>query len=471
MSGAYVAKPAMPPTPDPPVADPPPGWNPNWPFPGPLPPGYVPEYTFPVTATAVIKVGQAAAVAGTAYDHATYITNEPDVAALGAAIGGEVISVSPSGASFSEGVYWNISDNITFGITKANEGQTIELTATSAIGGEIITGTASIGIYEYVYSLNLSGDSTIGIDDDESVSVTVTLRDHDTLKSDAPGAAVLTWTATINGAAIGLRFAIDASYSSSIESEYSDLGDYYGAEENIEFDLDNDDSGETVVLRVESTVYGNEINKTLDIDVQGNPEYAIYSVTFSGDDAAHEIPPGHEHAGTYEKNSYSASIYLGNSAGFTFAPYASLYLKHVSALPAPPGESWIFQNGPTTANDDFWGWYPICTPPAGGYDPDLNMPWRVGDSAEAELIIRLDVIREAYPFPWSGELIYNVNHTEDAHEWGGPGTWNYTFGVYDANDVLLEEHTKQNVGYGSFPTAITWLTFNGATGVVTVVNP
>ncbi len=465
MSGAYVAKPAL--VPDPIAVDPPPGWNPNWPFPGPLPPGYVPEYTFPVTATAVIKVGQAAAVAGTAYDHATYITNEPDVAALGATVSGEVISVSPSGASFSEGVYWNISDNITFGITKTNEGQTIELTATSAIGGEIITGTASIAIYAYVYSLSLSGDSTIGIDDDELVSVTVTLRDHDTLKSDAPGVAGLTWTATINGAAIGLRFAVDASYSSSIESEYSDLGDYYGAEEDIEFDLDNDDSGETVVLRVESTVYGNELSDTLGIEVQGDPEYAIFSVTFSGDDAPYWDD------GLWDSTSYSASIYIGNSAGFTFAPYASLYLKHNSGTlggGAQP-ESWVFQNGPTTANDDFWGWYPICTPPAGGYDPDIYMPWRVGDSAEAELIIRLDVIREAYPFPWSGELIYNVNHTERADARMGPGTWNYTFSVYDANDVLLEEHTKQNVGYGSFPTAITWLTFNGATGVVTVVNP
>ena len=275
MAGAYVAKPAVPPTPDPPVADPPPGWNPNWPFPGPLPPGYVPEYTFPVTATAVVKIGEAAAVAGSArqvaavagiaYDHVTYITNEPDVAALGATVSGEVISLSPPGASFSEGAYWNISDNITFGITKANEGQTITLVATSAIGGEIITGTTSISIYAYDYSLNLSGDESIEYD--EATSVTVTLRDHGTLKSDDPGSATLTWTATLDGGAVDLKFSGDAGYGSSVESEYSDLGDYYGAEEDIEFDLEEEDEERTVVLRVESTVYGDALNETLDITI------------------------------------------------------------------------------------------------------------------------------------------------------------------------------------------------------------
>lgn len=283
MSGAYVAKPAVvaPITPTPP-----PGWDLDWPFPGPFPPGYVPEYTFPMSATGIIKVGEAAAVSGSARDHVEFLTNEPDIAVLSATVNGVSREISPASAIFVSGVYWNISDNISFpDLTRADEGGTIVLTGVSAIDGEVITGTVNIAIYAYVYSLNLSGPSEI--EHDEVASVTVSLRDHDTLTTSEPTGSTLTWTATLEGAAVGLKFSGDPEFSNSIESVYSDIGTYWGAEESIEFDLDEDeDDGKTVTLSVESTVWGDGVSDTIEIDI-----IKVYVVSFTASVVDNGIDP------------------------------------------------------------------------------------------------------------------------------------------------------------------------------------
>lgn len=73
MSGAYVAKPDAVIVPDVP-----PGWNIDWPFPGPSPPGYTPVYSFPLDAQAAVVPGVSVVdVTLRALDQGEYGTVEP----------------------------------------------------------------------------------------------------------------------------------------------------------------------------------------------------------------------------------------------------------------------------------------------------------------------------------------------------------------------------------------------------------
>jgi hypothetical protein len=295
MGGAYVAKPAVAPTPDPPIEPQPPGWNTDWlfdagesglPGSGPHPPGYEPEYSLVTTAPAEIETDDTVPVTGSLRDHSTFATPEPDSIIWTAAINEGPIALKFEGGAFAFSIsssttfltYWGASPDIEFDLDRDNEGDTVVLTGISTIGKETVTQTVNILIHEHEYSLWLSGDSNIGVDDDDTASVTVTLRDHDTEKTEEPmeeseelTESTLTWTATINGAAIGLKFAADADYSSSIESEYSDLGDFFGGEEDIGFDLEEEEEDRVITLRVESIVWEDELSDTMDIAVEGRP--------------------------------------------------------------------------------------------------------------------------------------------------------------------------------------------------------
>lgn len=280
MAGAYVAKPAVdlpPPEGPPTVDDVPPGWDLNWPFPGPYPPGYAPELTLPMTATETIRFFGTAAVTGEFRDHTIFVTNEPDAVVLTAVIASSPsrdINLRFSGDSeYASSVsinctladYWGVGGDVEFELTRADEGGIITLTGTGAISGVTVTDTVEIIVYEPIYSLVMSGTTDMAYDG--TASITTSLRDHETLGTDEPTGSTLTWTATIDGVAVDLRFSGDTEYSESISSSYSDIGDYWGAEKDIEFDLTAENNGDTIVLRVESTVFEEDLNITHDISV------------------------------------------------------------------------------------------------------------------------------------------------------------------------------------------------------------
>ena len=287
MSGAYTAKPAVPPEEVPVVPTPPPGWDLDWTFPGPYPPGYTPAFTLPMTATAVIVPSGTAAVSGEFRDHADYLTNEPDAIIWTAVIvsspereielrfeGEEEYADSISSDS-TLGDFWSVAPSVEFELTRSDEGGIITLTGTSAIDGTTVVGTADISVYAYAYSLNLSGPANMAWDD--TASAVVSLRDHGTLGTNEPTGSTLTWTALLDGAAVDLRFS-GGAYSSSIESVYSDIGAYWGAEKDIEFDLTEDDVEKTITLIVTSTAFGDELSDTIEIEIDPIP-YPVSYVT------------------------------------------------------------------------------------------------------------------------------------------------------------------------------------------------
>ncbi len=85
MGGAYVAKPAVPTEPDVP-----PGWDPDWDFPGPNPPGYEPEYSLNLSAQSQMIPGVTVDdISLFLADHDTYETREPQSHMIWSAIFGD----------------------------------------------------------------------------------------------------------------------------------------------------------------------------------------------------------------------------------------------------------------------------------------------------------------------------------------------------------------------------------------------
>lgn len=167
MSGAYVAKPAVASTPDPPIEPRPPDWDDfdegSWPFDGgesglpgsgPHPPGYTPDYSLVMTATAEITPTGTASVTGSLRDHSTFATGEPSAIAWTAAIDGESVDLKFTGESFASSIssstsfltYWGAAPSIEFDLTDDNDGDVVVLTGTTTVGGETITQTVEIEI-------------------------------------------------------------------------------------------------------------------------------------------------------------------------------------------------------------------------------------------------------------------------------------------------------------------------------------
>lgn len=154
MSGAYVAKPAVPPEEVPVVPTPPPGWNPDWPFPGfpgydpdpffpaPFPPGYATSYSIVTTATESIAPTGTASATSSVRDQSTYATNEPSAITWTATIDGEAIGLKFDGeedfvSSISEiavwGTYWGTTPDIVFDLDDDNNGDMVILKASCTL--------------------------------------------------------------------------------------------------------------------------------------------------------------------------------------------------------------------------------------------------------------------------------------------------------------------------------------------------
>lgn len=75
------------------------------------------------------------------------------------------------------------------------------------------------------------------------------------------------WSAAIEGYAVGIR-NLGGAFSGSLEFPYSVVGNYFGAESDIEFDITDENGGDTIVLSVETTVDGETYSDSVDIVVE-----------------------------------------------------------------------------------------------------------------------------------------------------------------------------------------------------------
>ena len=116
--------------------------------------------------------------------------------------------------------------------------------------------------YEPDLSMVMTADDTLSFDG--TATVTGSARDNSTYATNEPSA--MTWTAAISGTPVNLRFNGDVDYLSSLSSAVS-FGTYWGATPSIEFDLDTDNIGDTVILTGYYTLDGIRITSTKSIEI------------------------------------------------------------------------------------------------------------------------------------------------------------------------------------------------------------
>ena len=119
--------------------------------------------------------------------------------------------------------------------------------------------------YTPAFSLNLSATESISYDG--AATAMATLRDHVTYGTIEPAGCQITWTATISGEAVNLRFSGDEDYESSLSLDYSEVGDYWGAVPDIEFELTGDNDGDVITLKAASTVSGAAVSTTAEVSI------------------------------------------------------------------------------------------------------------------------------------------------------------------------------------------------------------
>jgi hypothetical protein len=138
--------------------------------------------------------------------------------------------------------------------------------------------------YTPTLTIDAIGPSTIAIGG--TASVVSTLYDQAEYGTSDPDSSV-TYTATLGGAQLGLKFSGDASYASLITKVFSDLGDsFFGNDVDIVFDTEEGDSG-TIILTAASTVFGVSVSDTVSITIQtfnlsttmsdGTPDIVYYN--------------------------------------------------------------------------------------------------------------------------------------------------------------------------------------------------
>jgi hypothetical protein len=126
----------------------------------------------------------------------------------------------------------------------------------------------------YTTDYSIVTTATANIAPTGTASCTSSVRDRTTYATNEPSA--ITWTATINGEAIDLKFD-GGEFASSI-SENPVWGTYWGTTPDIIFDLDDDNDGDTVILRASCTLRNSESRAEVLI---GTSEIAISATRYS----------------------------------------------------------------------------------------------------------------------------------------------------------------------------------------------
>ena len=134
--------------------------------------------------------------------------------------------------------------------------------------------------YEPDYSFSLFGTESIAYDG--TASITGTFRDYSTYVTNEPDA--IRWTATVTGSStrsINLRFSGDEEYSYSISSDCI-FGTYWGATPDIEFELEEGDTGGTVVLIGKSAITGSYVGASLAIEISATNLAVVIDFNITG---------------------------------------------------------------------------------------------------------------------------------------------------------------------------------------------
>jgi len=96
-----------------------------------------------------------------------------------------------------------------------------------------------------------------------SINAISTLYDNDSYKTTDPGES-LTYSATMNGAVVGMRWSGGSTYYTTLTQVFADLGSgFYGNDRTIEFDLEESDEERSVIVTIAGTPFDQSVSDTV----------------------------------------------------------------------------------------------------------------------------------------------------------------------------------------------------------------
>jgi len=307
--------------------------------------------------------------------------------------------------------------------------------------------------YEPEYSLGVTASASVPVGG--AAAGVATLYDHDIYKTPEPEESSLLWTATLEGAPLGLRLAGGGTYASSVTTGYAETEEeFWGSGTTFEFDTTEDDEGKTIVLCSASIVFDDvPVTGVANILISSAIDNAVFTVTLTPGD----IPWDDE------------------------APFdaISCYLTVLVSGKTATG-LWPDVSGPPFDLDDFlplaggkWAWVDVSAGRLGGdpYPPPYYGSSAVSGTADME------VQDDDNPTTLSPSVTVNsfddtrvyafFYHHAATVRYGGIATavWNVKF---YSGETLIEEYEKTIEEVPSEPYAVetAWLYFDGRDGTV-----
>ncbi len=153
-----------------------------------------------------------------------------------------------------------------------------------------------------------------------TAAVTGSMRDHSTFATNEPSA--INWTATIDGEAVSLRFSGDEDYEVSLSSSVA-FSTYWGAAPSIEFELTEENAGDTVTLTGKSTIGSEVVTEESEIaiasafKVELTVSANIDSVTYPGSEWHAEVTSEIDEV-VNETGQKGEAIFHGGKSGTEF---------------------------------------------------------------------------------------------------------------------------------------------------------
>jgi hypothetical protein len=275
--------------------------------------------------------------------------------------------------------------------------------------------------YVPTLSYNLSTGATYLPGNTHDASVT--LRDQTTYATEQPDNDI-NWTAAIEGTPVQLKFSGDAEWSDSLSSTHGAVGDYYGAEPTLLFNVSAAQEGQIITLTAVSTPYDNltDIEATASAEIEVVVSYTWtarldFTCVFGGGGSANYLQ--------------QPSIRAANGASVTQRAYAQI------------GNHWFI--------GDMWG---------SDVDGDLT----VTQVSTYVGRIEVDIMEES---------VYQVRIDNQSSP--NSTVVDYTFTIY-RNGEEYATYTKEKTFTepwdppGDVGEVWSWLSIDGETGEVTVID-
>jgi len=350
--------------------------------------------------------------------------------------------------------------------------------------------------YIPIYALDLTAPA-IMVPGMEVGNITLNLIDHDTFVTGQPDGQIF-WTAKWSDtkARVQLKLSEDANYQDTVTQNYSEGETYWGSEPTFLFDVSADDVGRVVILTAQSkpfTVFeiAEEAYVEIEVVIEAGEPYAILTLTMTGFQGRGPLHRNDDPEQAKLENIFGASLHFGNSIELHTTPYARVYHyfwnNRDSDIPPgwyPDDPKWYFAHGASPESSDE---FEIRTPTADGqalapyYDmvDENGVPypkdWLIGECNGNQIVIKAVRFKPYWVLPWE-PLTYSVQYSVYLNWSGGDVILDFSLKMYDSNGMLENTWTKQvtvecREGNLDWVPKVEWLTIDGATREVTVVNP